>query len=185
MTVYAALLRGINVGGNQKIKMAELKKSFEALGFSGVKTYIQSGNVLFAAEEAEEVLRDLIETRLAEDFGFAGKVILRSLDELKAIVAAIPYSASEIEARKSASGVECLYITLLERQPSEHETAKLSDREYGDDLYYINGRDIYLLFQNSIRNSKLAAQVEKLGILATTRNFNTIHKLIEYGTGIL
>jgi uncharacterized protein (DUF1697 family) len=91
MSRYVALLRGINVGGNNLIKMAALKASFETLGFRDVATYIQSGNVLFAASEAGAAKLALrIEAALAATFGYEASVVLRSHKELQAIVARAP-----------------------------------------------------------------------------------------------
>lgn len=179
MTIYAALLRGINVGGNNKIKMAELKKSFEALGLAKVRTYIQSGNVLFASDETEPELREKIEGLLEQEYGFSGKAILRTADELKQIASVIPFSEAEIAAAKALSPGECLYVSMLQSEPAPDKAEKLQAFDFKDDRFRIAGRDVFLLFHQSLRNSKLAVQVEKLGVPATTRNFNTINKLIE------
>lgn len=91
MNTYVALLRGINVGGKNKIKMADLKACMEALGFEDVRTYIQSGNVIFRTTEREQaVLTGQIEDALAETFGYQLPVVVRSEDEMKEIVAGAP-----------------------------------------------------------------------------------------------
>jgi uncharacterized protein (DUF1697 family) len=91
MTQYVALLRGINVGGNNLIKMAELKRCFEAGGFGHVATYIQSGNVLFeAAEEGSASLAARIEAALLAPFGYQARIVLRSHAQMRAIVADAP-----------------------------------------------------------------------------------------------
>jgi uncharacterized protein (DUF1697 family) len=91
VTQYAALLRGINVGGNNVIKMAELKGCFEAGGFLNVATYIQSGNVLFeAGEQRPTDLAALIEEALARRFGYQALIVLRSHAQMRAIVARAP-----------------------------------------------------------------------------------------------
>ena len=91
MSHYVALLRGINVGGKNLIKMAELKACFEALGFQNVSTYIQSGNVLFSADASDRArLTRRIERALTETFSYSSRVMLRSHAEMKAVVAGAP-----------------------------------------------------------------------------------------------
>ena len=91
MAQYVALLRGINVGGNNLIKMPELRRSFEACGFGNVATYIQSGNVLFeAAERSPASLSARIEAALSERFGYQARIVLRSHVQMRAIVATAP-----------------------------------------------------------------------------------------------
>ncbi|MDF2677276.1 MAG: hypothetical protein K0Q97_1594, partial [Bacillota bacterium] len=86
MTIYIALLRGINVGGKNVIKMAELKRAFEEIELCEVKTYIQSGNVLFKSNQEEELLRKKIEMKIEENFGFSIIVVLRTIAELEQII---------------------------------------------------------------------------------------------------
>src|SRR5262245_25599815 len=100
-TKYAALLRGINVGGNKKLPMAELRTLVEALGHSGVRTHLQSGQAVFAADRGDEEslaveLREAIEKR----FGFSVDVIVRDHTYLKAVAEACPFPAAELEARQ-------------------------------------------------------------------------------------
>lgn len=91
MRQYVALLRAINVGGNNVIKMTELRRCFEAQGFGNVATYIQSGNVLFEADaQVAGTLRTQIEEALSERFGYAARIVLRSQREMRAIVADAP-----------------------------------------------------------------------------------------------
>jgi uncharacterized protein (DUF1697 family) len=91
MTVYIAFLRGVNVGGKSRIIMKELKEAMDGLGFANVQTYIQSGNVLFASDKDESELRPLIEQEIEKSFGLAIPVILRTVAELKKIVAGLPF----------------------------------------------------------------------------------------------
>lgn len=91
MKKYAALLRGINVGGKNLIKMTELKACFEALGFKDVSTYIQSGNVLFGANESDQArLTSQIEKALSQAFNYKSRVVVRSQQQMKAILAGAP-----------------------------------------------------------------------------------------------
>ena len=91
MTHYVALLRGINVGGNNIIKMTDLKACFESLGFKDVRTYIQSGNVLFRAVGSNQAsLTKRIETALSKSFNYKSRVVVRSQKQMKAIIAKAP-----------------------------------------------------------------------------------------------
>jgi uncharacterized protein (DUF1697 family) len=103
MTIYLALLRGINVGGNNMIKMAELKRMFEEMGFGSVQTYINSGNVLFKSEEneEEEVLQSRIEQGILNTFDFKISVILRTSSEWERIMATCPFSMETLTERQS------------------------------------------------------------------------------------
>ena len=113
MAAYIALLRGINVGGKNIIKMAELKQVFEAIGLCEVKTYIQSGNVLFRSNEEEEPLRKRIENEIELTFGFPVSVVLRTAAEMERISFNCPFSEEEISEAESSSEAESLYVALL------------------------------------------------------------------------
>lgn len=177
MTIYIALLRGINVGGKNIIKMADLKRTFEAIGLSRVQTYIQSGNVLFESNEEEELLRNKIEHEIKSDFGFSVIVILRTAVELEHIIRNLPFSKEEVLEAESSSEGESLYVSLLTQPPSQEEIEGLNIYRSKSDEYRIEKREIYLLFRHSIRNSKLANNLQKLDIPSTVRNWKTINKL--------
>jgi uncharacterized protein (DUF1697 family) len=179
MTVYIALLRGINVGGKNIIKMADLKKVFESLGLYEVKTYIQSGNVLFKSEEEEKALCNKIEQEIEAVFGFPVKVILRTAKELKEILLNCPFSEDEILEAEASSQAESLYTALLEHAPAKESIERIDIYRSESDKYHILGRDVYLLFHNSIRNSKLANNLHKLNVSTTVRNWKTLSKLAE------
>ncbi|MEG0774878.1 DUF1697 domain-containing protein [Clostridium sp.] len=177
MSIYIALLRGINVGGKNIIKMAELKQVFEEMGLGDVKTYIQSGNVLFKSNEVEEVLQKRIEHEIQRNFGFPVPVILRSDLELEYIIDNCPFTKEEILEAESLSEVESLYVALLEHSPSQEKIQLLNNCKSESEKYIIKGRDMFLLFHNSIRNSKIATNLQKLDVPVTTRNWKTLNKL--------
>jgi uncharacterized protein (DUF1697 family) len=177
MTIYIALLRGINVGGKNIIKMADLKKVFEALGLCEVKTYIQSGNVLFKSAETEDALCNKIEQELEAVFGFPVKVILRTSKELEQLLLNCPFSQDEISEAETSSQAESLYAALLSQAPLKENIERVDIYRSESDEYHILGRDVYLLFHNSIRNSKLANNLHKLNVSTTVRNWKTLSKL--------
>jgi uncharacterized protein (DUF1697 family) len=176
MITFLALLRGINVGGHMRIKMADLKGLFEAIGFQGVQTYIQSGNVLFQTEAPDAAaLRMRIEQEIEARFGFQVPTILRTAAELEHVVAACPFAAGQL-----AEG-ESLYVYFLAEAPSEAGAAKLAASQSGVDEYRLIDREIYLLCRQSIRDSIFTnAFLEKrLGVPVTSRNWQVTAKLAE------
>lgn len=179
--VYIALLRGINVGGKNIIKMAELKRVFETMGLLEVQTYIQSGNVLFKSEEDGESLRKKIEHEIETVFGFSVIVVLRTLEALEWISLNCPFSEEEIVRADSISDAESLYISLLTQEPLKEKTELLNKYINENDKYHIVERDVFLLFGRSVRNSKLATNLTKLDVPGTVRNWKTINKLVQLG----
>lgn len=178
MTICIAFLRGINVGGKNKIKMTELKEMFEEIGLVGVETYIQSGNIIFESDEAEDKLQEKIETGLQNKFGFPISVVLRTAAELKMLINGCLFTRIEVnEAEASNTEGESLYVSLLSEAPSQEKLQVLSKYKSESDEYRIRNRDIYLLFRHSVRNSRLANNVQKLDQHATVRNWKTINKI--------
>ena len=178
MTRMFALLRGINVGAGNRIRMDALRCLFEDAGFSGVETYIQSGNVLFSTDAPEASLRDTISRILLEGAQIKTTAVLRSSYELAAILSNCPFSSEEIEAaqRDNAEG-ESFYVYLLPQAPAPEILRQLADLPQESDRFAIVGRDVYLLLRQSIRNSKLAIRLQKLFPEATARNWNTMNQL--------
>ena len=177
MTVYIALLRGINVGGRNIIKMAQLKSTFEEMGFSEVKTYIQSGNVVFKSGEDENILKEKIQSYLEEVFGFKVSVVLRTGWELEQIVLNQPFQSKDIAKAKASTAAEVQYVALLDSAVTI-DKLKYLDKFAGEgDSYQVRDRDIYLLFHHSIRDSRLAVNLNKLDVPMTVRNWNTMNKL--------
>lgn len=179
MTTYIALLRGINVGGKNIIKMADLKRAFEAIGLREVQTYIQSGNVLFKSNQKEEFLQRKLERKIKEIFGFSVTVVLRTASDLERIIENCPFSEEEVIDAMSSSEVESQYIALLSHAPLEEKLEYLNAFKSKNDEYRIVGCDIFLLFRHSIRDSKLANNLYQLDVPVTVRNWKTINKLAE------
>jgi uncharacterized protein (DUF1697 family) len=178
MIIYIALLRGINVGGKNMIKMADLKQMFEALGLCRVETYIQSGNIIFESEENEDTLRVMIENAITKLNGSSITVILRTDTELEQIIQDCPFSEEEIvDAELANIEGESLYVSLLPNAPLQEKIGRLNSFQSVNDKFHIKNRDIYLLLRHSIRNSKLANNLQKLEIPSTTRNWKTMNKL--------
>ena len=180
MTIYIALLRGINVGGKNKVKMSDLKSLLESRGFARVETYIQSGNILFESDEAEETLRRTIESMLETELGVSSAVILRTADEWERLILRYPFSDAEIaQAEAMNDEGESQYVILFVKAPQREKVTHLDAFRSVEDEYQLVGRDAYLLLRHSIRNSKLANSLQKLDVPGTARNWKTATKLLE------
>ncbi|MFC6653545.1 DUF1697 domain-containing protein [Paenibacillus rhizoplanae] len=174
MNTYIALLRGINVGGNKIIKMQALTAMFEALKYGKVRTYIQSGNVVFESEETSaSLLAGTISQRIQETFGFEVPVMIRSLEELEAVIAGNPFPQSEQEAYKR------LYVSFLAAEPAAEALEKLRPYEDGADKVRVIGRELYAFYEVSVSKSPLfKVPFDKLlGTALTARNWNTLNKV--------
>jgi uncharacterized protein (DUF1697 family) len=175
MTVLVALLRGINVGGRSTLPMPALKASLEALGHSDVVTYIQSGNVVFASASKDPGQE--IEERIADDFGLSVTVVVRTPAELRRIVKANPFPQVK-EGKK-------LHVVFLAGKPTKAAADALDpDRSPLDELV-LKGRELYVHYPNGQGRSKLTNDwIEKtLGVRGTSRNWNTVLKLVELTEG--
>ncbi|MFQ3544828.1 DUF1697 domain-containing protein [Halobacillus rhizosphaerae] len=179
MTTYLAFLRGINVGGRNKIKMAELRHSLEEAGLQEVVTYIQSGNIIFRSDVNEDNLVKLIVAKLQTDFNLAVPVVIRTEEEIKGVRKRCPFTNEDITQAQLTSAGESLYVGLLGEEPAQTKTDWLLSYQTEDDRCYIDGRNVYLLFSKSIRNSKLANHLLKMNVPATIRNWKTISKLAQ------
>ena len=173
---YIALLRGINVGSHNRIKMADLVNIFESLGFEGVKTYLQSGNVIFESESTDEaeIIED-IESKISEMCGFSINTILRTADKWKSIVYDNPLlKEPNIEFDK-------LHVTFLSDTPDQKAVLNLDINKDEFEKFEVFGREIYLYCPNGYGRTKLKNDVfeRKLKIAATTRNWKTVNKLLE------
>ncbi|NLI53608.1 MAG: DUF1697 domain-containing protein [Clostridiales bacterium] len=179
-TRFVALLRGINVAAANRIRMDALRRLFEEAGFTGTETYIQSGNVLFDAEEPEEAVRQKIALTLKTDAGIETTVVLRTDAELSELIARCPFSADEIEAAKRVNAeAESFHVCLLPQPPARTALDALAAVSPEGDRLVVVGRDVYLLLCRSIRLSKLAIRMQKIFPEGTVRNWNTISKLCE------
>jgi uncharacterized protein (DUF1697 family) len=171
---FIALLRGINVGGQKIIKMADLKRMFEAAGFHNVVTYIQSGNVVFDAPHPDaDLLRREIETMLKSHLSYDVPTLVRRQADFHQTIARNPYhTITEGDVRKVS-------VTMLEGEPLAAAVASLPTASGTDELQVV-GRDVYILHM-AYGDTKLNNNFieKKLGTWATTRNWATICKLAE------
>lgn len=174
MQSFLSILRGINVGGQRKIKMDDLKKLYETLGFQAIQTYIQSGNIVFQAE-SDENLAEKIEIAIQQQFGFEVPVLVRTRLELAKTVADNPFLS------KSDMLVDKLHVTFLNQKPSALLVEKINALDFQADRFRIIERDVYIYCPESYGNSKLTNSFfeTKLKTKATTRNWKTVNQLLD------
>jgi len=175
MKRFIALLRGINVSGQKKIKMSELKTLFENLGFQSVETYIQSGNVIFSAKaKSVTSLPSIIMYGIKNKFQFDVQVIILTPQEIDLALRNNPF----IKKKKE---IERLYTMFLSTKPSIEYVKKLNETDFSPEEYFINGKYIYLFFPNGAGKAKLNNNYieNKLKVTGTTRNWKTLTALSE------
>jgi uncharacterized protein (DUF1697 family) len=173
MANRVALLRGINIGPRQRVKMPELRALIEGLGYTDVETLVQSGNVVFTARAKPATLETKLEQEIEKQLGVDPKVVVRTRDELAAAIEACPFAVPEDPKN--------LHVTFLSGEPDKAAVKKLEDAKLAPDEISFAGREIYILYGNGMGRSELAQQLgrAKLGVAATDRNWNTVTKLLE------
>jgi len=179
MNTYIALLRGINVSGQKKIKMADLRNQLAELGFEDVQTYIQSGNIIFKFPETEhQVLEEKIADKIAADYGFQVPVLVKKAADFQQALERNPYLKDEKNDPKQ------IYFTFLSTPPSAERIKVLEEKKYDPELYTIDSTTIYLYVPNGYGRTKLNNNLfeQKLKVQATTRNLKTVRKLVELGS---
>jgi uncharacterized protein (DUF1697 family) len=176
-STYIALLRGINVGGHKIIKMDQLRKALEGMGFADVATYVQSGNVVFKTPvKRAQGLSKKIEEMLLREFSMSIPVIVRTSEEIATVLKNNPFLKE--------SGIETsrLHVTFLSEAPGKTAVKALDSIAAGDaDRFRCCGQEIYLYCPNGLGGTKLSINLfeKMLSVGATTRNWNTVNELYE------
>jgi len=173
-TTYVALLRAINVGGNSIIKMVDLKAVFEKNGFENVRTYIQSGNVVFESSENEKELEKRIENILSKAFKYNSTVLVRSQVEIQKVLAEVP---KEWKKRKD---LRC-YLAFIKEPLLVQQAVKEVELKEGVDFVKAGGRVLYLsTLLSGLSKSNLSKLItKKIYKQMTMRNYNTTQKIAE------
>lgn len=177
---YVSLLRGINVGGHHKLPMRDLAAMFAAAGCEDVRTYIQSGNVVFRAPAA---VADGLATRIAEAIaanqGFQIPVVMRTGSDFDRIVRDNPFLAAGADPAK-------LHVGFLAAEPDPAEVARLDPDRSPPDAFAVRGSEVYLHFPAGVARSKLdnAYFDRTLNTVCTIRNWRTVGKLHEMLRGV-
>ncbi|RZS99752.1 DUF1697 domain-containing protein [Aquimarina brevivitae] len=179
MEQYIVLLRGINVGGQKKIKMVDLKTVLEDRGFDAVKTYIQSGNLVLSCTETDpNTVKKCIETIIVDNFGFVVPVFILTPRELQLVYNNNPFleriNDGTLEANK-------MYFTLLAEKPKPQAVNNINSVSNPPEEFVVKDNVVYLYAAQGYGKTKLNNTFfeKKLACEATTRNYNTINKLLK------
>lgn len=165
MERYVALLRAVNVGGTGKLPMADLQRICADAGFTNIETYIASGNVLFDSKVGPTAIKSTLESRLLKYSGQQIGVLVRSSSEMKAVLEANPFEATEPKHT---------YVIFLDERPPRDTLEKATGRV--DEELRLGKQEIYVAYPNGMGRSKLKIPAAKGG---TARNLNTVSKLVE------
>ena len=175
MNKYISLLRGINVSGQKKIKMLDLKSLYESLGFMDVLTYIQSGNVIFNSDLSDKLeLIAKLEKAIQTRYDFHVPVQICTLNDLHDVLTRLPFKNlnAEVDGAK-------VYISFLSETPAAEKASSLQAYVMAPEKLVVNDQIVYLYCPNGYGRTKLSNTFieKKLGVAATTRNLRTVHKL--------
>ncbi len=176
MEIYISLLRGINVSGQKKILMVDLKSLYEDLGFTGAKTYIQSGNVVFKFKKTKkEDLEQLIFEKIKRHYGFEVPNLILEAKDIESALNNNPYKDKEKP-----------YFTFLSETPQQKNVEELQKHQFENEFYELKGKVIYAHYPNGAGRSKMTLNFfeKKLKVRGTARNLNTTKKLLELANNI-
>jgi uncharacterized protein (DUF1697 family) len=175
MMRYAALLRGINVGGNKKIPMAALRELMQGLGYPDVVTHLQSGNAVFSSpEQPAPMLARVIAERITSEFAMDVKVVIRTGGELADVIKRSPLpDGPENRSR--------FFVAFLATAPSPKAIVALESLSFDPDRIWVSGAEAFLWCPAGAAETKLSNNFleKRLGVTATMRNWNTVTKLAE------
>lgn len=173
---YVTFLRGINVVGKNKVKMETLREVCAALGFENVRTYINSGNVIFeTAKTADKKLAAAIAAAIEKEFSLSIKVLVRSVAEIKEIIANNPF-AGQFESEKD------MHVLFLDDELPEEKRDQLLSKNNQNEIFAVGTREIYCLLRISFPDSLLGKDFvgRTLKVSATARNWRTVNKVLEF-----
>ena len=175
MPIIISLLRGINVGGNKKIKMADLRDLYKSLGFQNTKTLLQSGNAVFETDMTDHVaIKKAIEAGIQEKFGFDVTIMLRTPEELSTIVEQHPFTDEQV------SDPGKLSFVYLSSEPTNDAVDNLRENNPGREIIHHDGQILYIVYPDGKGKSKLDnSRIERaLKVEGTARNWNTTQKIL-------
>ena len=176
MTTYISLLRAINVGGQNRISMTDLKAVHESLEMARVETYVQSGNVVFQGAAAHgAALESLIETRIHDWLGLEVPVLVRTPQELQQLVDRHPFTPEQLADPTRVA------VIFLRAAPDGQLLTRLAAPDVSGDRFYPAGRAIYLFCPNGFGRTRLTNTFfeTKLKVTATSRNWKTVNALLD------
>ncbi|MFD5874522.1 DUF1697 domain-containing protein [Streptomyces sp. NPDC060322] len=176
-TMYAALLRGINVSGHRRVPMADLRTLLGELGHEDVATHLQSGNAVFRSASGDEsALRAELEQAIETRFGFPVDCLVRSAAYLAGVAEACPFPAAELEGKQ-------LHVTYFDQAVDAARFASIDAGAFRPEAFRLGDRALYLYAPDGLGRSKLAVALGRpavtRGLVATSRNWNTVVALVE------
>jgi uncharacterized protein (DUF1697 family) len=173
MNIYISMLRGINVGGHNRISMDALKKLYASLGLKDVVTYMQSGNAIFRSSIGDEgVLAKQITDRIKSDLKLDVPVVIRKSEHLHKIIKGNPFADQDL------SKVHVAFMSETVKNPPVHELEKTAGK---DEKFQVSGSEVYMYLPHGVSKTKLSnSHIEKkLKVSATMRNWNTVNRLFD------
>jgi len=173
MITYVSLLRAVNISGHNKMRMDALKKMYENIGLKSVKTYLQSGNVIFQTKEtSERTLENLVAAKITETFGFNIEVFVVKMGDMREIVANNPFAEND---------EKFLFATILSEIPNSADIERIKNKSAENEDFKIVGRTVYFYMPNGYARTKLNnTLIEKtLKVKATSRSLRTLTALAE------
>jgi uncharacterized protein (DUF1697 family) len=176
VTRYVALLRGVNVGGHNRVAMSDLRELLGSLGHSDITTYLQSGNAVFTSPRDDPAgLASEMERQIARDLGLRATVLVWSRDELAAVVDGNPFATTDPKR---------LHVAFLAAAPDDGWLSAIDPRQYEPDEFKLGDRVLYLWYPNGLSGSRLTDQFWRgLKVPATDRNWRTVTKLFSLADG--
>jgi uncharacterized protein (DUF1697 family) len=172
MNGWVALLRAINVGGRNRVPMAELRLAFEEAGCQSVRSYIASGNVVFASRRSDRAaLGRALEAIVADEFGVSTAVVLRTFAEIRELVRAHPFGKDTTHT----------YVTFLAEKPKAAAVRRVQELDVAPDQVALVGTDAVIQLPNGIQGARLSGPLleQTLGVAGTNRNWRTVARLAE------
>lgn len=175
MNTFVAFLKGVNIGGHKAIKMDELKKIFLTLGFTHVKTYINSGNIVFCSHEDKEAVREQMERAIFQHFGISVAAVVKTAGELLKVFAGHPFDPdTESDSSKRA-------VVFLSRPVASDQANVFSGDDRITERTVIRGDVLFAYYPRGFSKTRLTGDYieRRLRLTATARNWNTVCKLAE------
>jgi uncharacterized protein (DUF1697 family) len=174
VTARVALLRAVNVGGRNRVPMAELRSALEDAGLRNVSTVLQSGNVVFDGPGGEDAAASTIRTTIVEAFGLEVGVSVRTAAELRRVVSGNPFLGGGDRPDPAT-----LHVAFLDAKPAAPDAARLDPERSPPDAFALRGREVYLSYPNGSGRSRLTLGYLEttLGVQGTARNWRTVERL--------
>jgi uncharacterized protein (DUF1697 family) len=172
-TRQVALLRAVNLGPNARVDMAKLRATFERLGYDDVKTLLMSGNVVYTSGDAPERAVERVEPALAKDLGLRVRVLVRTRDELGAVVKRYPL-------RDIATDGSRTLVVFLSAKSNKDALRDLHPQQFAPEVFRVADREVYIWSPQGLQKVKLNIGFweKRFQCVATARNWNTVNKLL-------